>query len=136
VSAEENEALLRSYMNAVWNAGNPDAAEQYLAPDFRRHTSATATPLDVMGQLQRLHGFRDAFPDAAITIEDVIAAPDRVAFRSTLRGTHLGTFLGIAPTGREVLVGLVDIIRIENGRFVEQWGGPDLFDLMRQLGAA
>lgn len=96
MSAEENEALLRSYVSAVWNSGNPDAAEQYLAADFRRHTTATAPPLDVMGQLQRLRGFRDAVPDVAIMIEDGIAAPDRVAFRSTLRGTHLGTFLGIA----------------------------------------
>jgi hypothetical protein len=48
VSAEENEALLRSYVSAVWNSGNPDAAEQYLAPDFRRDDS---------GQLAAAFGF-------------------------------------------------------------------------------
>jgi hypothetical protein len=26
-------------------------------------------------------------------------------------------------------------MRVENGRIVEQWGGPDLFDLISQLGA-
>jgi len=34
-----------------------------------------------------------------------------------------------------VTVGLVDVIHIENGKFVEQWGGPDLLDLVQQLGA-
>ena len=37
-----------------------------------------------------------------------------------------------APTGREVVT-IVDIARIEDGRIVEHWGGPDLFDLDRQL---
>ena len=53
-----------------------------------------------------------------------------------MRGTHQGEFLGIAPTGKEVTVSLPDMVRIENGKFVEQWGGPDLFDLIRQLGAS
>jgi predicted ester cyclase len=43
---------------------------------------------------------------------------------------------GIAPTGKPIKVGLVDVIHIENGQFVEQWGGPDLLDLVQQLGAA
>jgi predicted ester cyclase len=50
-------------------------------------------------------------------------------------GTHHGELMGIAPTGKQVTVGLVDMIRVEDGKFVEQWGGPDLFDLLRQLGA-
>jgi predicted ester cyclase len=51
-----------------------------------------------------------------------------------MRGTHQGEFLGIPPTGKQVTVGLVDVIHIENGKFVEQWGGPDLLDLVQQLG--
>lgn len=70
-----------------------------------------------------------------LTVEEVTAENDRVAFRSVIRGTHLGEFAGISPTGKQVVVGLLDVIRIENGRVVEQWGGPDLFDLFRQLGA-
>jgi predicted ester cyclase len=85
--------------------------------------------------MQRLATMRSAFPDAALTVEDVVAAGDRVAFRSTLRGTHRGEFMGIPPTGRQFTIGLVDIIRIEDGKFVEQWGGPDMLGLLQQLGA-
>jgi hypothetical protein len=35
-----------------------------------------------------------------------------------------------------VEVRLLDMIRVENGMFVEQWGGPDLLDLLQQLGAS
>jgi predicted ester cyclase len=53
-----------------------------------------------------------------------------------MSGTHRGSFQGIQPTGKMITVSLVDIIRVENGKFVEHWGGPDLYDLLRQLGAS
>lgn len=131
----ENRALLESYIREVWDKANLDAIEVYLDPSFQRHVSSSLPPIDRDGQITRLTGFRAAFPDITITVEDVVAEGDRVAFRSTMRGTHLGEFLGIPATGKKVAVGLVDIVRIEDGRFREQWGGPDIFDMLRQLGA-
>ena len=47
----------------AWNQWNPEAAREFLDPSFRRYTSATAEPLDAEGQIDRLKGFRRAFPD-------------------------------------------------------------------------
>ncbi len=136
MSAEGNTALLRRYVDQVWHQGNLSALDDFLAPGYRRHVSPTAQPLTREGQMQRLAGFRAAFPDAELTVEDVLADDDRLAFRSTLRGTHRGAFRGVAPTGSRVAGSLVDVVRIEEDRFVEQWGGPDVLDLPRQLGAS
>ena len=119
MSAEENKSLVRRYLEEVWQKGNPDAVDDFLAPNYRRYLSPTAPPLDLDGQRQRLTGFRAAFPDIQLTIEDMFAEDDRVAFRSTMRGTHRGVFQGIAPTGRHVTVSLIDIVRVENGKFAE-----------------
>lgn len=126
--------LLDRYVAEVWEAGNPSAAERFLAPGYRRHRSATGETIDRAGQLSLLEGFRRVFPDATISIEDSIEEHDRIAFRSTMRGTHAELFLGIPPTGRQVTVALLDLIRVEDGLFMEQWGGPDMLDLVRQLG--
>lgn len=135
MSVSENKALLRRYIREVWEKQNPAAAKEFLASNYRRHTSPVAAPLNLDDQVQRLIGFRAAFPDIQIVVEEVIAQGDLIAFRSTMRGTHNGELLGIAPTGKQVTVGLIDVIRVQDGKFVEQWGGPDLFDLLRQLGA-
>jgi predicted ester cyclase len=135
VSARENKTLLRRYVREVWEKENPEAVRGFLAPKYQRHTSPDAAPLTLDDQVQRLIGFRTAFPDIQIVVEDVVAEGDHIAFRSTMCGTHHGELMGIAPTGKQVTVGLVDMIRVEDGKFVEQWGGPDLFDLLRQLGA-
>ena len=116
-------------------SGSLAALDDYLAADYQRYVSPTAPPLSLEGQNQRLAGFRAAFPDIKLTLEDVFAEDDHVVFRSTMRGTNEGGVQGIPPTGARVTVALLDMVRIRDGRIVEQWGGPDVLDLLRQLGA-
>jgi predicted ester cyclase len=135
MSVADNKLLLDEYIAEVWDASDIGAIRSFLSPSFRRYVSPLLPPLGIEDQIERITGFREAFPDVRLTVQEVTAEDDRVAFRSTVRGTHLGKFAGIPPTGNQVVVGLLDVVRIEDGRFVEQWGGPDLFDLLRQLGA-
>lgn len=131
----DNESLLDNYMREVWDKGNPEAVAHFASEDFRRHGRPGTEPLDRSGQIERLKGFRTAFPDITIEVNAAITGDDYIAFRSTMRGSHRGELMGIPPTGRQVTVQLVDMIRVEGGQFVEQWGGPDMLDLLRQLGA-
>lgn len=138
MARESNLQIVRSYGEEAWGPGRPfapDVLRRYLSPGFKRYTAAAAPPLDREGQIERLQGFARAFPDLHITPDQFVAEGDTVATRGTLRATHEGEFLGIPATGRSVAVTLVDFIRLEDGRFVEQWGGPDTLDLLRQLGA-
>ena len=66
--------------------------------------------------------FRGAFPDSYFTVEDMIAEGDKVATRKTFHGTHEGEFMGIPPSGRSVSMGLIDVVRIDDGRVVEHCG--------------
>lgn len=135
MTAGDNEKLLERYVREVWEKGNPEAVTRFASEDFRRHGRPETEPLDLAGQIERLNGFRAAFPDITIEVDDVISSDTHICFRSTMRGTHEGDLMGIPPTGRQVTVQLVDMIRVEGGRFAEQWGGPDMLDLLRQLGA-
>jgi predicted ester cyclase len=73
-------------------------------------------------------------PDLEFLIEDLFAEGDRVGFRVKIRGTHRGTFLGVAPTGKQLTVTAIDIARLEHGKIVDHWGEMDMAGLMRQLG--
>ena len=55
--------------------------------------------------------------------------------RLTLRGTHLGEFMGVAPTGKPVSWTAIAIYRLEEGRIAECWVEPDLLGLAMQTGA-
>jgi steroid delta-isomerase-like uncharacterized protein len=134
MSEGDNEGLVRRYLDEVWNKGNVAAVDEFLAPSYRRHLSPASAPLTRDGQRQRLSGFRAAFPDVHLSVEDVLVAGDRVAFRTLIRGSHRGDLMGIPPTGKAVSFYTVDIVRIEDGKVTEQWGGPDLLSLLQQLG--
>jgi len=75
-----------------------------------------------------------AFPDAHWNLEDQLAEGDKVVSRWTFVGTHLGTFMGIAPTETRVVSGGICIDRIIEGKIVEEWEEWDTLGLMQQLG--
>ena len=62
---------------------------------------------------------RTAFPDAHWHEDAIVAEGDLVVGRYTLRGTHLGEFLGIPATGKAITVSNIHIVRIMDGKIVE-----------------
>jgi len=135
ISAEENAALYRRWFEEVVSAGDLALADELLAPDYAMHFPGMAATVDREGHKQLVMMFRTGFPDWTETVEDVIAAGDKVVIRVTGRGTHEGLFQGIEATGRRVTATGVGIGRIEGGRIVETWAEYDALGLMQQLGA-
>jgi len=80
--------------------------------------------------------YRAAFPDVRITVDDVIAAGEKVVLRWHSEGTHRGELAGLAPTGVRGSVTGISIDQWRDGRVVESWTEWDNFGLARQLGAA
>ena len=128
-------SLIATYFERVWGARDLAALDDLVDPAYRRHVSALLEPLTIEGQRSRLGAMQAAFPDVSIQLGEVVAGGDLVAFQSIMRGTHLGEFRGLAPTGRSFVVHLVDLVRVRDGLLQEHWGGPDMLDLVTQLGA-
>jgi predicted ester cyclase len=133
MSAEENKALIGRLLQRVRGGWGPDVIEEFFAPSYRRYLNPTTPPLTREGQRDRANRLREAFPDATVTLEDILAEGDRVAYRLTITGAHQAVFQGIPPTGKHVTVSFTAIVRIADGRLIEEWGGLDLFDLRQQL---
>lgn len=134
MNTEANKSLVRRYDEAI-NRGEFDTLDQFFGPDYKRYPSATGTPLNADGQKKRMAGLGSAFPGFRLTEEDIIAESDRVAIRLTARGTHKGTILGIPPTGKLADVTCIEIFRLEEGKIIEHWGGPDMFEMLQKIGA-
>ena len=136
MSTEQNKALVCQMVEEIFNRGNVSLADEFLAPDFvEREELPPGIPSDREGVKQLTIMMRSAFSDFKATIDDVIAEGDKVVIRQTWSGTHKGEFMGIPPTGKSVSFGVIDIIRIAGGKFVEHWGQMDSMGMMQQLGA-
>jgi steroid delta-isomerase-like uncharacterized protein len=134
VSVEENKTIVRRFVDEVQSGGNIDAIDELCAPEFVNHSAPPGVPSNCEGAKQVMAMFRQAFPDSYFTVEDMVAEGDKVATRKTFHGTHQGEFMGIPPTGQQVSVGLIDIVRIADGKVVEHWSMGDNLGMMQQLG--
>jgi predicted ester cyclase len=134
VSDEDNKALVRRFVDEVQSAGNIDLIDEICSPEFVNHSAPPGIPADCEGIKIVTAMFRRAFPDSYFTVEDMVAEGDKVATRKTFHGTHEGEFMGILPSGRSVSMGLMDIVRIFEGRVVEHWSVGDSLGMMQQLG--
>jgi|SRR5579884_420783 steroid delta-isomerase-like uncharacterized protein len=130
MSAAENKALIRRVFDEALNAGNLSLLDRLFADDFVDN----ATPeqrTGPQGVKDYFRAVRTGFPDMRVTIDDLLAEDDKVVVRTTWRGTHLGPYEGIAPTGKTVTRTMIQIFRVANGKIQEEWSeGGSLSELI------
>jgi steroid delta-isomerase-like uncharacterized protein len=117
------------------NAGDIEGFGALLADDFVEHEETPGLAPTKEGVMQFFHMYRAAFPDLRLDPEDVLASGDKVVTRARATGTHQGELMGMPPTGKNVDVQLIDIMRFdEDGLVAEHWGVVDMLAMMQQLG--
>jgi len=135
MGSQTNAAVIRRLYQEVFVDWNLDAIDELVAPDFVGHEMPPGTPRGPEGFKQFYDSLRTAFPDLTYQVDDIVSERDRVVVRWTWRCTHVGKFVGIAPTGKSATVTGIAIYRVANGRCVERWVELNLLGLLQQLGA-
>jgi steroid delta-isomerase-like uncharacterized protein len=133
MSIEENKAIVRRYLEEAWNQRNLAVIDELVAPNLIQHIRNV--PPGRQGVHQFFGMLFNAFPDVHLTVEDMLAEGDTVVWRFTVRGTHQGSFRGIAPSGKRVVLTGIAISRLQDGRLAENWNETDDLGLLQQLGA-
>ena len=135
VSAEDNKAVVRRWIETFNNPYTPQTEVDVLAPGYIAHGPGLPGPLDLEAWSQFTAAFVEAFPDLRLTVEDIFSGEEMVAARVSFRGTHRGEFQGVPPTGKEVAFSSIEIDHMVDGKVAEHWFEMDLLGLMGQLGA-
>jgi steroid delta-isomerase-like uncharacterized protein len=135
MSSEQNKKIVRRVFEEPWK-GNLAVVDELVASNYIGYDPAVAEPLrGPAGVKEFISTYREAFPDARITIEQQLAEGDLVATRWSGRGTHEGELMGMEPTGKQVTVSGLTMSRLEGGKIVEEFLNWDTFGMMQQLGA-
>jgi predicted ester cyclase len=130
---EQNKFLIYRFVDQMLNKRNPDVIDELVAPDFVDHDAPPGQAPGPEGVKRTLEAVETALGDFRVLTDDIIAEGDRVVTRHTAEATHIGPFLGFAPTGRRLRWTAISIYRIADGRIAERWGLMDYRGLQRQL---
>lgn len=114
-AAGDLRAIGRRFVDETLNRRSLAAVEELVDDHAVDHTQAAMSTFLLL----------TAFPDLKVSVDQVLADGDRVTVLSTFHGTHRGTFMGAAPTGKQVAGTLVDTFRIADGKIVESWRSVD-----------
>ena len=135
---ERNTENAKKLIDEVINAGKLELCDRYLAADRIDYQDYGLPPELCNGHegFQRVLGpFIEAFPDLHLAVQFTVADDDRILLYSSTTGTHRGSFMGMAPTGKQFKVNGVDIFRFnDEGKIAAHWGVFDTFGMLAQLG--
>ena len=129
-----NERVLRRFVDEVINRGDTSALDELVHTDYV-YRSPGEELHGPEGLAALFDGYRSAFPDLAVQIDDLVVADDATVMAFTLTGTHRGDLLGISATGRRVRVNGMVRSRFRDGKIAEEWEILDQLSLYEQLGA-
>ena len=123
MSTELNKSVVLRFNREVIQEGNEAVFKELMADGFINHSAPEGTSKGAEGMWHTFQNIlRPALSDLRVTIHDQVAEGDKVTTRKTISGVHDGPLLGITPTHRNVSIEVIDVVRIENGRYVEHWG--------------
>ena len=129
------EGRIRTLWEDAFNGRDLNALDAITAPAFFNHNALPGTPPGPEGHRQVVERLWQAFPDAHFEIEHLAGDGDTVICVGTMSGTHEGTLLGVAATGRSVRWRQCHLYRFDaSGRTVEHDAIRDDAGLLGQLG--
>jgi len=132
---DPNIAVCRRFVDEVLNGKNLDLVNELFAAGYINHLPGSPVPLDVEGTKRALQDFFVAFPDLQIEVHEYAGAGTMVLCRETLTGTQTGPLRDFPASGRVVTLDETAVLRVEDGKIVEDWPNFDALSLMQQIGA-
>src|SRR5215207_4416515 len=117
MSAEENKALVRRFVDEVQSQGNIDALDEICSPEFVNHSAPPRVPTNCEGVKQLTAMFRQAFPDSYFTVEDILVyggqpRHDAAAWHRPSAGRHGGSQPDLVAYSPKRLEGSFSEVRI------------------------
>jgi len=133
MSTDENKAVVRRFVDEIFDQGNVAAVDELVADSFVPHTWPSVTGKEDFKQT--VVRMAKAVKDPHHTIDDMVAEGDKVSVRLTSHAVQTGDVMGVKAAGKEYTIAEQHIFRVVDGKVVEHWHVADMLGMMQQIGA-
>jgi C-1 hydroxylase len=131
-SVQERNKEIALACAAAWNRWELDGVLEHWAPDIKHYSEDR--PVDTRQMIGAMRAGLAAFPDLRLDVKSIVAEGDRVIVRITVTATHLGEFLGKAPTGKRVTwFMLEELLFNDAGQIIEHYDVLNYLPMLKEL---
>jgi predicted ester cyclase len=117
-----------------WNAGDLDGYLELYDDSIRLH-GYSPEPLDKTAVRGFYEAIFMAFEELHLDFHEVLSDGDALTCRFTMTGRHVGEFMGVPRTDREIALPGITILHFRGDKVVERFSQADMLGLLVQLGA-
>lgn len=120
---EKNKLVVKRFNKEFIEQGNVQAFEEIVALDFVNRSAAT---LNIPSGREGIKDYivdvlRKALTDIKVEIYDQIAEGDTVVTRKSISGIQVEEFLNKPATNERIIMHLIDIVKLKDGKYIEHW---------------
>ncbi len=134
MSTESMKKIVRRFNAEVIESGERSSFDELVDSGFINRSAPPGTPNGPESMWTTFENvLRPALRNLRVEIFEQLCEGDKVVTRKRISGRHYGMLLGVPPTERIVVIDVIDIVRIRNGRYVEHWGINTLHEALDQL---
>ena len=131
---EQNKALVRRYIESL-NSRKYETLRELLSPEYAVYSpSGYPDPANREKLIENHQGTLEVFSEFSWSIKDIFAAEDKVTIRLLAQGIYKGGIPDLPKDETKFEFSMITIIRIEDGKIIEEWQEDDQLGLARQLG--
>lgn len=134
MTPDENKAIITRMNKEYIEEGNVDIVYELFDNDFVNHTAPPGLPPGQQGIIVFFdHILKPAFYNLKVVIHDQIAEGDLVTTRKSYHAIHNGEFFGVPASNKSVIMDIIDIMKLNEGKITDHWGMVDMPGLMAQI---
>lgn len=140
MTVTQNKAMIRRYIEEVWNQRQLDSIDELFQADYTIHQNAQTLSINREILKQSIATITSTFPDFRMALDYLVAERDMVAAYWVNRGTQTGELSlpdiprSAPPSGNGVQFTESALFRIADSRIAEVWYVSDRLSMMQQLG--
>ncbi len=127
---EANKVLIRKWLDAWMNT---DLA--ILDKLFTKDYSVNGALIGIDGVKQTVEFFHAVLADVSAELNEMIAEGDKVVVRWTIRGRHIGDFMGVPPTGQLIELQGINIYHLIDGKIDSNQEQTNVSEVIQRLKA-
>ncbi|HKC67263.1 MAG TPA: ester cyclase [Bacteroidia bacterium] len=130
---EQNKQIVTRFNKEFFEKGNMDITKEVFAENFINHSAPPNSPTDVGPMVKFVTALHHGFSNISVDIQEIFGEGDKVCVRKTITATHTGEFMGKQATGKKIVINIIDIEVLKDGKITERWNSTDFPQVLQSL---
>lgn len=131
---ESNKQVVIQFNKECIEQGKQESFNELVSDKVINHSAPLGMPNGKESFLFFINSIlRTSFSNLEVEILEQVTERDLVATRKKIHAIHTGEIFGIKPSNKVVEINVIDIVRIENGQYVEHWGQSNFDEVLAQI---